>query len=223
MKPKAWSYSALNSFNTCPRQYYEMNVAKNYPYVQGEEAKWGDMVHKALEDHVKGIKDVDTTNLPESIKFRFREILDGLKGYALTAEGKVSLTRDLKPCTFFAKDTWVRGIIDLLGVHGDGAVVVDYKTGKVKPDNKQLKLFALFVFYKYPKVNEVTTLFEWLAYNQATRALYLRDQIPELWMEFIPDLNRFKEAFNKNKWPEKPSGLCSKWCDVLACKHNGRR
>lgn len=225
MKPKAWSYSALNGFTTCPRQYYEINVAKTVPYVQNEAARWGDQVHKQIEDHIKGIKNLNATNMSEGMKHRVFSTLESLdEAYDITAEGKLALSKDLKPCTFFAKDTWVRAILDVKAMHKDGTeiVVIDWKTGKVKPDINQLKLFALFMFYHHPNVEKVDTVLEWLAYNDSTRETYRRDQIPMLWQSFLPDLTQFKKAFNTDTWPERPSGLCSKWCDVLSCKYNGR-
>ena len=223
MKPKAWSYSALNSFLTCQRRYYEINIAKSIPYVQGAEAAWGDQVHKHFEKHIKGEKDIDTTNLPESLKANFKSTLQRLEGYELSAEGKVAMNKGLEICGYFDKDVWVRGVIDLLGVRPEvsSAVILDWKTGKIKPDLKQLKLFALFTFYARPEIATVDTVFEWVAYNDRTEATFTRDQIPELWMEFLPDLKLFKNAFVTEKWPERKSGLCKNYCGVVKCQHNG--
>lgn len=227
MKPKAWSYSALNGFLTCPRQYYEMSVAKNYPYIQGPEAKWGDRVHKLIEDHVGHKLDLnDCSELTMILKDRILFVLsefDELK-CSVVAEGKSSLNQNLRPCGYFDKKTWVRCILDLLAFHPDEttATIIDWKTGKVRPDTKQLKLFALMVFYQYPKIDTVHTRFEWLAYNDCTKATYHRRNMNDLWSIFLPDLKKFKEAFLTDSWPEKKSGLCQKWCDVTACEHNGR-
>lgn len=62
MKPLAWSYTALTAYETCPRQYYRTRVRKDIVQEFGEEAKWGDFVHKALEARLK-----DGTPLPDTI------------------------------------------------------------------------------------------------------------------------------------------------------------
>jgi len=227
MRPKAWSFSALNQFNTCARQYFEMSVAKNYPYVQGPEAKWGDRVHKLIEDHVGNKIDLAKSDaLTKVMTDRVLGILDELtdQGCDLVAEGKSSLNRKLKPCGYFDKDTWLRGILDLLAFHPDGttATIIDWKSGKVKPDVKQLQLFAILVFYHYPAIQTVHTRFEWLAYNDSTSKTYHRKDLAKLWEAFTPDLKRLREAFLTDSWPEKKSGLCQKYCDVTACEHNGR-
>ena len=227
MKPKAWSYSALNSFLTCPRQYYEMSVAKNYPYVQGPEAKWGDRVHKLIEDHVRNKSKLQNTDeLNAGMKSTVLDILNRLDrmGCEYVAEGKSSLNHKLKPCGYFDKDTWVRCILDLLAFHPNGttATIIDWKTGKVRPDDKQLKLFALMVFYQYPNITMVDAQFAWLSHDHSTVKVFKREQIGQLWGEFLPDLKRFREAFLTDDWPAKKSGLCQKWCDVTSCEHNGR-
>ena len=227
MIPKAWSFSALNQFLTCPRQYFEMSVAKNYPYVQGAEAKWGDRVHKMIEDHIGRKLDLDTDEgMSHVMTDRVLGILDELHelGCDIVAEGKTSLNRKLKPCGYFDKDTWMRAILDLLAFHPDNvtATIIDWKTGKVKPNIKQLKLFAIVVFYYHPNIHTVHTRFEWLAYNDSTSKTYYRKDLDKLWSAFIPDLKLLKEAFLTDSWPEKKSGLCQKWCDVTACEHNGR-
>ena len=57
---KAWSYSMLTAFETCPHQFYRVRVLKDVVEEQGEAALWGDRVHKALENRVR-----DQEPLPE--------------------------------------------------------------------------------------------------------------------------------------------------------------
>src|SRR5215471_18142865 len=47
-RPFAWSYSALNNFETCPKKFYEVQVAKNVKEPKGEALNWGDAVHAAM-------------------------------------------------------------------------------------------------------------------------------------------------------------------------------
>jgi hypothetical protein len=127
------------------------------------------------------------------------------------------LDRNLQPCAW--ADAWVRGIIDLLKIDNEVAKTIDWKLGKVKPDSKQLKLFALLVFYHNPEVNTVYTSFEWLQFKQRTEQVYTRDQIPDLWSAFLGDLGQFAKAFKTDTWQKRPSGLCFGWCGVTACSN----
>ncbi len=192
MKPKAWSYSALNGFTTCPRQYYEINVAKTVPYVQNEAARWGDQVHKQIEDHIKGIKNLNATNMSEGMKHRVFSTLESLdEAYDITAEGKLALSKDLKPCTFFAKDTWVRAILDVKAMHKDGTeiVVIDWKTGKMREGyQSQLDLYALAGFLAEPGVKEITTKLVYLDHGgKVIEKTYLRTELPKLKKQWLKD------------------------------------
>ena len=62
-KPLAWSYSALNKFATCPHQYYETRVLKNFVDEPGEAALWGTYVHKCIEDAI-----TDGAAMPDNTK-----------------------------------------------------------------------------------------------------------------------------------------------------------
>lgn len=204
----AWSHSSLTKFETCARQYYLVRVAKTARDVQGEAALWGDRVHKALEERVK-----NKTPLPagmaqyETVAAAF----DNPKGQVFT-ETQIALTRNLTKTTWFAKDAWVRGIIDVGVDAGEIVLAADYKTGKVKPDNDQLKLFAGLIMGAKPWVQKVRTLFIWLKDNSTTKKTFRRDELPEIWEEYIVRSERLQNAYKQNKWPAKPSGLCNGWC-----------
>jgi hypothetical protein len=94
--------------------------------------------------------------------------------------------------------------------------------GKVKPDSKQLKLFALAVFELFPRVQTVHTRYEWLQFRQTTHASFERSEMPVMWSAFVDDLQAYVEAFRTEMWQERPSGLCKRHCGVTECKHNGR-
>jgi hypothetical protein len=224
MKPKAWSHSALDKFKNCPRAYYELSVAKNFVDEFGPEAAWGDRVHKAIEAFIKHETPMEPT-LTAPMAQRVKDILETIpEDYHIHAENKIALDRKLKRCSWFAKDTWVRGIMDVIAYNFTKrtAIVKDWKTGKVRPSDRQLKLFALLVFCMHKDIDTVHTSYEWLAYNDVTENTYYRTEMQELWGEFLPDLKVFKDFANRDHWPAKPSGLCKKYCAVLSCPNNGK-
>ena len=53
---KAWSYSALTSYETCPRRFQLTRVTKQVVEPQTTATLWGNKVHKALEDFANGKK-----------------------------------------------------------------------------------------------------------------------------------------------------------------------
>ena len=99
-------------------------------------------------------------------------------------------------------------------INGKRGTIWDWKTGKVKPDSSQLKLFAGITFALHPEVEKISTGFLWLAYDRNTIAEFKRSDVPDIWNEFLPRVLRLENAYTKDKWEAKPSGLCRAWCPV---------
>lgn len=204
-----WSYSSLQAFETCPRRFYLTRIAKVVKEPQTEATLWGNEVHKALELAVQG----------QALAPRFSsyaplvEKLRAAPGRKFT-EQKFGLTESYRPTEFFGKDVWFRGVIDLTIVTEKTATVIDYKTGKPKDDGDQLKLFAAAAFAQYPHVQSVKTSYAWLAHDKTTRRDFTKDEVPVIWQEFLPRLQRMKNAEERDQWLPNPSGLCRSWCPV---------
>lgn len=214
----AWSYSALTSFETCPRKHYETRVAKRVSEAPSEEMTWGNNVHKALERRAKEGKP-----LPVGMtqwEPMMRRLLD-LPG-DLLAETQYALDQDFKPTEWFSQDVWLRAIIDFGKLSTTSAVALDYKTGKVKTDIDQLRLFAAVLLTLHPDLEQVHTGYVWLKSKSIHREVYTRQQEDELWAGFLPRVSRLERAYRDDTWPERPSGLCRAWCPVVNCRHNGR-
>lgn len=214
----AWSYSALNSFETCPKKHYHTKVKKDIPDPPGESAKWGTEVHKFLEERIK-----DGKQLPDSVK-QYEPLCSKIEASPgnVMAESQYCLNAGYKSVSWFAKDAWVRCILDLAVINDKTALVLDWKTGKRKPGSDQLKLFAATVFALEPGVEKVSTGFVWLKENKIDKETYTRDQLPQLWKEFLPRVRRLEIAHEENKWEAKPSGLCRKYCPVKSCTFHGK-
>lgn len=209
-----WSYSGLKDYVNCPRQYYEVKVAKNFTKRPTQQMLYGTAVHKALEDYVGEGKPL------EKNYERYQPMLDAL----LTIEGerlpeyRMAINTELEPCTWGAEDYWVRGIVDLLVLGGDTAYIVDYKTGSAKyPDVNQLKLMSLMTYAHFPNVEHIKAGLLFVAHNTFINEVYHRDQSEDLWKDFLPDLERLKLSYDNDKWPENPTPLCG-WCPVTSCQ-----
>lgn len=207
---KPWSYSALTAFETCPRRFELTRVSKKVFESQTEATIWGNKVHKALELYAKGKQPLP----PDMEKYgRYVKKIMSYKGKRVVEE-RVALNKNLRPTKWMAKDVWVRGIIDIGVVGSERAYLLDWKTGKRKPDSNQLMLFAALAFAMYPWIDSVVTGFIWLKEDKFDKQLFTRDQLPEIWSEFLPRLSRVARAYEEDKWTPKPSGLCRNWCPV---------
>lgn len=206
----AWSHSALNAFETCPRQFYLTRIAKTVVSPPSDEINWGRRVHKALEDRLNGVAPLPAElNKLESIC----QLLMAKHGRRLV-EKKFSVDPEFNPTSFFDKRTWCRAVADFGLVGATTAFVLDWKTGKRKEEFDQLKILAGMVFAHYPYVDEVHTSFVWLKERRLDLEKYKREDITELWGPFLPRLKRFQAAHEGSLWPPKPSGLCGRWCPV---------
>lgn len=216
MTNPAWTYSQLDTFENCPRKFYHLKVKRDVIEPPTIHTEWGTRVHTAFEDFIK-----DGVMLPEGMtqwqKLAFK--LAALPGQKL-CEKEYALDRNFQPTEW--KGSWTRGIADLVVIHGDKAVVADYKTGKRKP-TEQLDLYANYVFAHHPEVQKVTTGFIWLKEKKIDWKPVERKEVPIIWQGLVPRVAKLESAYERDKWPAKTSGLCKAWCSVLSCEFNGRK
>lgn len=215
MTPRAWSHSALEAFENCPKQYYETKIEKRWPYEETDDMRWGKEVHKAFENFL--LYDVP---LPASMATHV-EYLNWLKNLPgrLAGEEKLALDRHLQPCAYFGKDVWYRGQVDARKRDGSYVLIVDHKTGKVKNNFDQLKTFAIHEFLTNAEAMEIRAEYYWTQTKSPKGETYVRDQLWDLVRQFTPRLHRFADAFETGVFNPKPSGLCHGWCPVTDCEH----
>ena len=218
----AWSYSALQLFETCPRKFQALRITKEVKEPENESLRWGNWLHKQFEQYIRA---EGKFVIPKEIE-RYRKLLDTVLAQPgeKYAEYEVCLSPQLKMLSWYDKNAWSRGKLDVLIIDGDKATVLDWKTGKPKSDDTQAKLFALYVFTLFPHVEEVKAGFIWVGEgvtNPVDLRTYSRRDQTDLWNEFLPRIKIYEEAHTTNQWPVRPSGLCKKYCPVTSCPHNG--
>jgi len=220
MRPLPWSHSTLAGFDTCPRQYEEIKVHKNYQDAKNPASIWGDEVHHAFEVYLKA-----SGALPLPINMQcYTEYLDNFlaRRGTLLAEQKYGLDVKLRPCDFLAPEVWMRGIVDVLTLDGDTAYVDDHKTGKNRKVNmQQLIVFSLLVFYHHPPIDTCHVAYHWLQLGAKDTKTFHRAEIPAMWESLMPRLTAYKKAFDMGIFPPKPSGLCRRNCAVDSCEYFG--
>lgn len=226
-KEWAWSFSKFKNWVTCPKRYYEIDVQKNY-VEDTEQLKWGNEVHSAMAAaclHAKGIPCMGTGRdkvtaapLPATMA-GYQKWIDVVKASpgTLLVERKYAITRQLQATSWFADNTWYRGICDLLMINNGIAVALDWKTGKVKPDSVQLMLMALCIFLHHPEVALVKTRFIWLQEDASTPETFTRDDLVRELSALIPRVNTLEKAHQTLTFPPNPGHLCRKWCPVTSC------
>lgn len=216
MKPSAWSFTALEAFENCPKQYHETKVLKRWPFETTREMQWGRDVHKHFENFL-----LLGSPLPADLAMH-GEFLADFKAQPgeLAGEEKIALNARLQGCGYWDKDVWYRGQVDARkrNVAQGFSHILDHKTGKVKNDFSQLKTFAIHELITQPAIHTVKVEFYWTQTRGANGQTYRREQLPELLVEFAPRLSRFADAFRTESWTPKQSGLCAGWCPVTSCE-----
>lgn len=221
-----WSFSSWSAYQTCPRQFYELRIAKTVVEPPSTQIIWGNEVHKALEDKVKIGAPVPKTMA--HMEPMVQRILDAPGENH--AEMELACTVDLKPTGFWDDNAWMRGKGDLIKLNGAKGAVFDYKTGKRKPNSLQLDMMAILAFAKFPDLEYLRTCFLWFQEpSKPTIAEYHRDRAPALLEQFMPGVEDMIWSMSEDVWPAKPSGLCRPnprtgfaGCPVTSCPHNGR-
>lgn len=149
MVPKiySWSPSRLGAYENCPASAKYKYIEK-LPEPPSPTLDRGIEIHKGAEDYVTH----RTRKLHEDLQNpKVKKLLGVLrKDYKLKkvrVELELAFTREWKPCHWLAKDVYVRFKLDVLHLRpGKSALVIDWKTGKFKPDgeyDQQLSAYAV--------------------------------------------------------------------------------
>lgn len=222
-KPVIHSHSALKMYENCPRQYQHLRILKDIKDVMGKEGEWGDLVHKAIDAFMKS-----GAPLPANAA-QYQQLVDFVREIPcdeLQAELKLSIRRDGSACAFFDNSGYLRGVVDVLLLQGDKAIIIDWKTGKSKygPGGQDARN-ALIIFGNFPQIQDIFSRFIYVKDGHIEKKHFTREQIPQL-REDVDKLDAdIKWSLDNNAWPTRPSPLCG-WCAVNAagkCKDAHKR
>lgn len=234
-----WSYSKLKNYETCPRRHYEIDVAKNYVEKKepGGPLDWGDKVHDAMKRALTGqapvapdgsgiVVGAPGTLPPEMSSYQpWIERVKRGPG-TLLVEQKYAITADFKATQYFANNVWLRSIGDVVRVHGDVGLTIDWKTGRRKEDSVQLLLVAQCLFSFYPLLKVVRSEFVWLQEDSfeegRSTEIVTRQSLALAWVGILDRVAALEEANKALAFPPKPGALCQKYCAVTSCPFHGK-
>lgn len=193
MKSLAMSHSKVNTFELCPRQFKLDYIDKAFPFDNDNPYFIkGQKLHKQLEDYVIAKLSGDDKNIPKlsAASRNAIGIIDKLMSRFKDAypEQKLCVDKDYKKCAWFdnSKAVW-RAIIDFLVMNEVEAVVIDWKSGKVRDYagfGGQLHLTAFLLFMLKPKLQKVTSAYLYIEHKQTVQVILTRDDLPALKKHF---------------------------------------
>lgn len=204
----AWSFSRWKTYNTCPAQAKFRYVDK-VPEPSSDAMDRGTEVHTQIAQYLRG--DIEGP-IPgwtyfESL-FRQLRALNPLVEQEWGYNSKWGITG------WFGSDTWFRSKLDTAVLYEDfTADVVDFKTGKPRPDETalQAELYALSVFARYAVATHVTVRFWYLDLEQAGKEVVYRfskAMVPALLDKWT---KRGEKMLNDTIMAPIPGQHC-KWC-----------
>jgi CRISPR/Cas system-associated exonuclease Cas4 (RecB family) len=187
MKALQLSYSKLNTYENCPRQFKAKYVTKTYPD-EGDNQYFihGHKIHKQLEQQVlfmqgKG-EQVKLHSEAQSAIGIIQGVLD--KFEEIYVEQKISVDVDFSIVPWFDRSTYYRAVMDLVAKRPGLAMLIDWKTGKVREyDDKptgQLHLAAAMLLSTQQDVDKVVTAYCFVGHNHTIPKTFHRKDLNEL-------------------------------------------
>jgi RecB family exonuclease len=193
--------------------YFKAKIDRLIPFEQSPQMARGDRIHKELAAWMGGTGTVSE----DCAKFdRLLKSLYALRWGAdvpdIQTEQQWGFKENWTPTGWFAKDTWLRSILDVCVVYPDDtADVVDYKTGKQYDDNcDQMELFGLSVLCRYPAVSHVNTRLWYLDTGNEVIDQFTRADAEPLKAKWNA---RAAQMLGDETWIAKPNDKC-KWCPL---------
>lgn len=216
------SHSSADRFFTCPHAYEREKLIKDVPYMETEATLWGTRVHDAVERYIKG-ENVDFSIL---MMDDVQPVIQRLK--ELPADHKASeiewcFNTAGVICDKDAPDAMFLGYTDFESVVGDRGFVCDFKTGKRHSKFEQVELYALSLWMRFPKVNEIRAGYMWLKERDPSsflsfKTLYRATDMPRIWKYRVDQYNRIKAAHDTGVFQANPGKGRSKfpcgWCSA---------
>jgi PD-(D/E)XK nuclease superfamily len=222
-KPLVYSYTMLNTADTCLHRCYRQYVKKDIPYVETPEMAWGNMVHTAFE-HRLGGKPLPgaTFNKDGTVKIPSMQHWEPLASvYAQRGarpEKKVGMTKLGNPTGFFDKDVWLRGKIDATMLNGAAVFLADWKTGSSKyEDPFELEIQALMLKAAIPSIVKIAGHYVFLKENRVGQVHDLSD-FNSTWAKINNKVEVIEDTMAAGEWPKKKGPLCG-YCSVIDCEN----
>lgn len=203
------SHSSIKLYEQCPAKYKFIRIM-HLKEPSGDAAERGKQIHAELEKSLVGL-----TLLSPELE-HWHDYVELLKSKKVQPELELGIKRDWSSCSFSDPDAWLRGILDIFTIDGTAAYIADWKTGKERYYEEQLKLYAALVFAAYSEVQTVNLdivyvdLKKTQSYDTITRK-----EFPslKLWID-----NRIHRIEKDTIFAPRPEYGC-KWCHFR--KDNG--
>lgn len=210
----AFSYSRLSGYESCPKKFHAISVAKSVKEELSDQTTYGTELHLAFKNFFKQGK-----SLPLHMKQyeKYLTLIKTATGEFIT-EQQLAINANYEATGWFDKDVYCRIISDLTILNGKSAIMWDWKTGKLQKDFTQLRLAGAVMFLLVPELEKITLAYFWTKTKEITREVMTRDEMPGVWTALLPRIQRYQDAHHAQNFPPKPSYLC-RYCPLKTCQY----
>lgn len=238
------SYSALNTFLTCPLKY-KFQVIDKIKTPQSPEQAFGSLIHRTLKfsrtPSTKGYPNQEeiinffSQNWNQEV-FQKEEVDRGFfeDGIRILNSHLKNLTEDDKKKTialehrFIVKvgDHTLGGAIDRIDRKEGGFEIIDYKTNRKIPPQKeidndlQLSIYLRAFITEWPslfeRINDASKInlsLEFLRHGLRMTTTRTLDDLKKIDANILEIIEQVQEATQKNQFEPRLSALCD-WCDA---------
>jgi CRISPR/Cas system-associated exonuclease Cas4 (RecB family) len=216
MKFAPYTFSKINTYETCPRKFKFQYIDKvSGPFVYNEALIKGNAVHSILE----ALPDKHNGKYYDKYKHIVDEFLQtgiGKRYFEVrhSKEQRIALNNVLEPCAYNDNNVIFRGIVDYVTIITNIIILVDWKTGFKKEFTSQsflqLLLYAIYFFQKY-KINDILLSYVYIEHNHENTLLLNRSELNNYKNTLLNIVSNIETdlTYDKNITP-----LCS-WCDFM--------
>jgi CRISPR/Cas system-associated exonuclease Cas4 (RecB family) len=237
MKYKPYSFSKINCFKTCPKQFeftYVNKIAPDDTYTDPIFFQRGRFVHEYIAHRLSGgagelygfdsLPVEDKMNLIDNANETLNnDYVSMTFNYDVTKiENEIRFDENLLPGNDYSwgADHTVTGKVDYYAVDGNLGCIIDWKSGNYQDTSNfdQLELYAVWLFQNFPKITEVDLLFYYVEHQKFNiKTVTIEDVI-----KFRNKLGNSIELIeNTVDFDVTPSPSC-KYCKFLnTCRTDG--
>lgn len=204
-----FSNSSIKSYEQCPYKYKLTRIEHRHEPT-GDAAQRGKDIHYEFEQALIALP------ILNPVFAYWQNYINELIMLGAKSEVEFAITKDWQPCDFKDPNYWLRGIYDATYFAAPRAHVLDWKTGKERDYEDQLKLYATIILATNPEVEEVSTEICYIDLNKRVQyTTHKRADLDGL-KQWITD--RITKIENDDIFAPKPNGNC-RWCHFR--KNNG--
>lgn len=215
----AFSYSRLDGFETCPKKFFHLSVAKDVIDPPNEMTQYGTDLHLAFADYIRPKKKMLPIHLRQHLPMLNQ--LRAAPGEKIV-EQQIAINAQYMPTGWFDKDVYCRVISDLTILNGSRGAMFDWKTGKQKEGFDQLRLAAAVMFCIVEELEEVSMHYVWTKNKKITSDRMTRDEMPAVWANLHPRILAYQNAHALQAFPARKGFHC-RYCPVKSCPYNEKR